>query len=451
MDHQILKLPNESKNKNVAFSPFLDESHPSKRVNPSMNSKRVNSSMKLVKDLWLEESQNKNFAFSPFSIDSALGLLATTASGETLNQLLQFLNCEDPTVLSSSHAELINMLGKPQTEPKLSFVGGVWIEKSFPAIKPSFQEIARAVYKAETETVDFKNQSNEVLKKVNTWAEKETNGLIQNLLPDVAVNEGTKFILANALYFKGSWDRIKQFDRKLTEISKFNLLDRKEPVQVPFMSSRGDQYISCHNNFKVLRLPYKSDRKLASDITRDWKVPPHFSMYIILPNQRDGLGELIEKVSSDPAFLHQYLPVDTVPTRVCKIPKFKISFDFEAKRVLKKVGLVLPFDESKSELTEMLNTDESKAELTGKVNAGSKLHVTAVFHKCFVEIDEEGTEAAASTAVLMGMQQCRQGPHAPPPPPPVDFVADHPFMFIIREEKSGAVLFMGHVLNPLSN
>ncbi|XP_026432459.1 serpin-Z1B-like [Papaver somniferum] len=389
----------------------------------------------------------------------------------------------------------------------MSFVGGVWAEKSCP-IKPSFQQVARAVYKAEDVTVDFVNKSQEVLKKVNTWAEKETNGIIQNLLPDDAVNRLTRFILANALYFKGfyrrrsdeyrgcqvqnemvktqhsyqkidgcqsqevpkkvntwaeketngiiqnllpddavnrltifilanalyfkgSWGRIKQFDPSLTKMSKFYLLDVKQPVHVPFMSSLGNQYVSCYDSFKVLRLPYQTDGKSG----------PYFSMYIFLPEQPDGLGELIEKVISDPAFIDQYLPVCRVPTRECKIPKFKICFDIEAKRVLEKAGVVLPFDEWKAELTEMVNIHHSY----GPCN----LYVSKKFHKCFVEVDEKGTEAAASTAVIGKIVMQSLGPRTPPRL--VDFVADCPFMFIIREEQSGAMLFMGHVLNPSLN
>ncbi|XP_026379650.1 serpin-ZX-like [Papaver somniferum] len=160
-------------------------------------------------------------------------------------------------------------------------------------------------------------------------------------------------------------------------------------------------------------------------------------MYIILPEQRNGLCELIEKASSDPAFLDQYLPVDSkVPTRDFKIPKFKIFFDFEAKRVLEKAGVVLPFDESKAELTKMLNIERG--------NGIS--YVSEIYHKCFVEIDEKGTEVAASIAFVRTVNG-----KSPPHSAPVDFVADHPFMFIIREEESGAVLLTGHVLNPSLN
>ncbi|XP_026429108.1 serpin-Z2B-like [Papaver somniferum] len=438
MDHKLKVNPPSFKTFGSSGSRFMMKSE---------QTKITNSCMTLAKDVWLGESKNGNLVFSPFSMDIALGLLASGATGETLNQILGFLNSESLSNLNSVHSQLIDMLGKTQTEPKLSFVGGVWVSSS---LKPSFQQVAHAVYKAEAETVDFVNKSEEVLKKVNAWAAKKTNGLIQDLLPADAVNEKAKFILANALYFKGSWWQY-QFKPSLTEMSKFYLLGGKESIEVPFMSSESwrYQYISCYKSFKVLRLPY---------FRRNMEIRQHFSMYVVLPMQHDGLRELIEEVSSDPAaFLDQYLPViyKSVPTREFKVPKFKICFDFEAKSVLQEKGLVLPFDEYKAELTEMLDAytgstlhvDSNKEELTE--NIGNKLHVSKVYHKCFVEIDEVGTEAAASTAIIGQAYACC-GP-LPPPPPPVDFVADHPFMFIIREEQSGAVLFMGHVLNPSLN
>ncbi|XP_026377110.1 serpin-ZXA-like [Papaver somniferum] len=342
------------------------------------------------------ESQNKNFAFSPFSIDCTLGLLASGARGETLKQILGFPNSKSLSHLNSVNFKLIESLREQRTEPKLSFAGGVWIEKTCP-IKPSFEQVATAVYNAKSEAVDFKNESKEVQNKVNAWAEKETNGLIKNLIPDGAVNQYTHFILANAIYFKGCWEQ-NQFKPSLTKKSKFHLLDGETTVQVPFISSEEKQYIKCYDSFRVLKLPYQCSGLTHKNLRG---LGPRFSMYIILPVQRDGLGELIAK----------------------------------------KLGVDLPFDEHKAELTEMMDIDD-----TNKYN--EHLFVSNVFHKCFVKVDEKGTEAAAATAVL-GMYGCGHSP--PTPPPRVDFVEDHPFMFIIREEQSGVVLFMGHVLNPLLN
>lgn len=266
-------------------------------------------------------------------------------------------------------------------------------------------------------------KANEARLEVNKWVEQKTNGLIKDLIPEGLVDSSTKIILVNALYFKGSWCP-GQFDKDLTRNSEFYSLDGRSCFQVPFMHSRERyQYISCHNGFKVLKLPYQVQAQAKTKI----------SMYIILPDRRDGLGDLVQKATTDSAsFLNQCVLEDppSVRTGQFKIPKFKITFDFDAKTVLQEMGLVLPFG--------------FQAELTGMEN--SDCLVKSVIHKCFVEVDEERTEAAASTAVICAtFGSC--GPVYSPPT--VDFVADHPFMFMIEDSYTGVVLFTGYVLNPL--
>ncbi|XP_026439735.1 serpin-Z2B-like [Papaver somniferum] len=310
-------------------------------------------------------------------------------------------------------------------------------------LKPSFKEVANGIFKTKAKSVDFKNNSEKVLKRVNRWVKKETNGLIQDILPNGSIDIHTMVILANAPYFKGLWKQ-NQFGPSLTKKSKFFLLDGNNSVKIPFMSSTKNQCIICFDNFKVLQLPYQS-RTQETDFPFKPSNNPYFYMCIILPDQLDGLGELIEKVSSDSAgFLDRHVSLyhPYVQTTKFKIPKFNILLDFEVSRVLKELGIVLPFDDSKAQLTEMVNIDNP--------SNIHRLHVSKVYHKCFREVDEQGTEAAASTvsrSMLRGY--CRRSP--PPPPPPVDFVVNHPFMFIIREETSGMVLFMGHVLDPSLN
>ncbi|XP_026377196.1 serpin-Z1C-like [Papaver somniferum] len=290
-------MENKLKVKPPSFKGDRSSTRKNVKVSKAKKSKKVaNSCMKLVQDVWLSEAKDKSFVFSPFSSDNALGLVASGASGETLKQILGFVNSKSVNDLNSVNSKLIESLCKTRSKPELSFISGVWIKESFP-IKPSFKEVATTIYKAKAEAVDFENK-------------------------------------------------------------------------------------------------------------------------IILPEQRDGLGEIIAKVSSEPAdFLHKCVPVD------------------RSLRVLKEVGIDFPFDKKKADLTEMLNTD-----------ATSQLSVEDVFHKCFVEVDEKGTEIAAATAALWGMKASKIRPRVSPPR--VDFVADHPFMFIIREGRSGVVLFMGHVLNP---
>ncbi|KAJ8541059.1 hypothetical protein K7X08_001875 [Anisodus acutangulus] len=228
--------------------------------------------------------------------------------------------------------------------------------------------------------------------QVNQWAEKETSGLIKEILPADSVDSATKLIFANALYFKGAWD--EKFDASVTK--------------------------ETFDGFKVLGLPYKQ----GEDRSR-------FSMYFFLPDANDGLPALVEKVSSESQFLERHLPYQKVGVGEFRIPKFKVSFGFEASNVLKGLGLVLPF--SGDGITEMVNSPVS-----------SNLHVSSIFQKSFIEVNEEGTEAAAAAATA-GVIKLR----ALMVEEKINFVADHPYFFLIREDATGVVLFVGSVLNPL--
>lgn len=253
---------------------------------------------------------------------------------------------------------------------------------------------------------------------MNSWVDKVTSGLIKEILPAGSIETDTKLVLGNALYFKGTW--AQKFHASDTKDDNFHLLD-KTSIKAPFMSSTKNQYISTFENLKVLKLPYQQggDRR-------------QFSMYILLPNAQDGLWSLAGKLTSEPEFLEKHIPARAVPVGQFKIPKFKISFDFEASKLFKSLGVQLPFS-TEADLSELVDSP-----------LGQSLCVSSIFHKSFVEVNEEGTEAAAATvAVIM----CKSLPSVPPMK--VDFVADHPFLFVIREDVTGVVLFVGHVVNPL--
>lgn len=252
--------------------------------------------------------------------------------------------------------------------------------------------------------------------EVNSWAEKETNGLIKELLPSGSVDGSTRLILANALYFKGAWN--EKFDASKTRDSNFYLTDGSS-VQVPFMASKKKQFLRAFDGFKVLTLPYKQ----GEDKRR-------FAMYFFLPDDRNGLQSLVEKLGSESGFIDRHLPLQEVEVGEFRIPKFKISFELEASKVLKELGLVLPFT-GEGDLSEMVDSPH-----------GQDLYVSSIFHKSFIEVNEEGSEAAAASAAVIKLRALLMDG-------PIDFVADHPFLFLIREDMTGVVLFIGSVLNPL--
>ncbi|KAL3617811.1 hypothetical protein CASFOL_038132 [Castilleja foliolosa] len=360
-----------------------------------------------------EAKDGGNLVFSPLSIQVALGLIAAGSSGSTRDQLLRYLKAKSVQDLSSQASQLVTQLfadGAPLGGPCLSLANGVWVDQSL-TLKPAYKEIVENDFRSAVNHVDFKYKAADIEQEVNTWAEKETSGLIKDILPSDTVDSSTRLIVANAVYFKGTWS--EKFDPSLTKDRHFFLLNGSS-VKVPFITSQGDQYIRSFDDFKVLSLPYKQ----GGDKRR-------FAMHIFLPNAKDGLPALVEKVSSTSGFIEHHLPYRKEFVWHFHIPKFKINFGFEASKALKGHGLGLPLF-----CSEMVDS--------------TNLRFPRIFHKTFIEVNEEGTEAAAASAgdedMGFSLFDCD----------PLYFVADHPFLFVVREDMTGVVLFVGQVLDPLA-
>ncbi|XP_061343185.1 serpin-ZX [Gastrolobium bilobum] len=374
--------------------------------------------LNIAKHFLSKEGEDKNLVFSPLSIHVVLSIIAAGCKGPTLDQLLSFLRSKSTDHLNSLASQIVAVVlsdGSPAGGPRLSFADGVWVEQSL-SLKPSFKQLLDTHYKATLASVDFQTKAVEVTGEVNSWAEKETNGLIKEVLPPGSVDSSTRLIFANALYFKGAWN--EKFDASITKDYDFHLLNGSS-VKAPFMISKKKQFISAFDGFKVLGLPYKQGEDKRQ-----------FSMYFFLPDAKDGLSALVEKVASESGFLEGKLPRQKVEVGDFRIPRFKISFGLETSKMLKELGLVLPF--SGGELTQMVDS-----------SVGQNLYVSSIFHRSFIEVNEEGTEAAAASAATIKLRSLRIPTH-------IDFVADHPFLFMIREDLTGTVLFIGQVLNPLA-
>ncbi|KAL6012557.1 hypothetical protein ACLOJK_003046 [Asimina triloba] len=359
-----------------------------------------------------------NLVFSPSSIHVALSMVAAGAAGRTLEQTVSFLRSESKDDLNAFSSQLIALIfadGAHLGAPRMAFAAGVWVEKAL-TLKASFKETLEKGYGSEAQMVDFQTQSAQVANEINSWAENKTSGLIKELLPGGSVNSLTRLVLANALYFKGTWS--EKFDASMTKDFDFHLLDGNT-VKAPFMTCKKKQFISSCDGFKVLTLPYRQGEDKRQ-----------FSMYFFLPDAKDGLPSLIQKMGSDSGFIDRHLPIQQVEVREFLIPRFKISFAFEASEHLKELGLVSPFS-AEADLSEMVDSP-----------VGQNLVVSSIHHKSFIEVNEEGTEAAAATAAVVMLRSLAMDE-------PIDFVADHPFAFLIRENMTGVALFIGHVLNPL--
>ncbi|XP_020101234.1 serpin-ZXA-like [Ananas comosus] len=365
-----------------------------------------------------EAKEGANVAFSPLSLHALLSLAAAGTRGPALDELLAVLTpaggaggatADDVAALAARVVGRVLADASAGGGPRVSFANGVWVDASL-SLKAAFAEIAASAYKAEIQSVDFQTKAGEIIDQINSWVSSATNGLIKSMISGRAINQFTRVVLGNAIYFKGAW--ADRFDASGTEDGEFHLLNGNS-VRVPFMTNPEMQFMSSYDDFKVLRLPYRkgNDRR-------------QFSMYIFLPDDRDGLWSLIDKLSSDPEFLNRHLPKREVKLGEFRIPKFKISCGLDAPRLLEEMGVHLLFC-GDGGLTEIADSP-----ITGG---------TSILHKSFIEVNEEGTEAAAASFMMLGA--CFW---APPP----DFVADHPFFFLIREDTTEAVLFMGHVLDP---
>ncbi|PSR87751.1 Serpin-ZX like [Actinidia chinensis var. chinensis] len=368
-------------------------------------------------------AKGSNLVLSPLSFHVMLSLIAAGSTGRTLEQLLSHLestSIDDLNKISSQIVALTSMHSERNDRISsliVSFANGLWVDRSF-TLKPSFEKIVKGVYKAEGKEVDFANKADQVIEEVNSWVENATEGLIKKLLASGSLDSDTALVFANALYFKGKWDR--KFDKTQTKHREFHLLDG-QVISVPFMTSkRYERHLyGSFDGYKILSIPYQTGQD-----TRQ------FSMYFFLPDDNTGLPNLVEKFNSNPGFLTQQFGLWKEDLPKFWIPRFKFSFEFEASETVKEMGLVLPFT-SVGEFTEMV-VDSPHS---------NKLYLSKVFHKSYIEVNEEGTEAAASTAPTF-VKCCARFPTP-------SFVADHPFMFMIREETSGIVFFTRAVLNPL--
>ncbi|BFG31091.1 hypothetical protein CerSpe_173660 [Prunus speciosa] len=385
--------------------------------------------LRITKHLFLTESKETNTVCSPLSIHVVLSLIAAATKGSTQDELLSFLKSKSTAELNSLSSNLAPILfarGSPSGGPCLSFANALLVDKSLP-LKPSFKEIVDAFYKVVPKQADFQNKAEEIRTKFNLWAAKKTKGVIEEVLRPGEVDSLTRIIFANALYFKGAWDD-DPFDNSKTKDYVFHLLNGTSNIKAPFMTSHNRQFIKAFDGFKVLKLPYKRGK----DEQR------RFCMCLFLPDEKDGLPALVERVCSEPGFLDRHIPHYDVKVGDFRIPKFKITSRFKVCDILKQLGLELPFlfDPYKGgNLTEMVESPP-----------GEDPFVSDILQGAVIEVNEEGTEAAAVTAFVK-----KAGSMLYKPRKKIDFVADHPFLFFIREEMTGAVLFIGQLLNPLQD
>ena len=354
-------------------------------------------------DLYREVSGGDgNVFFSPAGIYAAFGMVAEGARGETALQLRDAFGFEEDAGLRHDHTyRLMSSLNQRDPHAALRMANAMWLAEWFEPYGP-YTDVIRGVYRAEVDSVDLPAVGMDL---VNAWADEKTGGRINNVLGEPLPGD-TASVMANAIYFKGSW--AERFPAEATRQSGFWTGERQ--VQADFMRTTGWFDYASSPTEQVLRMPYEGDR---------------LSMLVVLPTERDGTGLLEAAVT--PGMVDRWT-ADLYPTEIdVQMPKFEIGTTYNLVPLLTGLGVVDVFDGTAADLS-------GTADLSG---VGRNLYVGAALHNAYVQVNEEGTEAAAVTAILVTVESFQ---------PP--FVADHPFLFLILDDRSGTILFMGRVSDP---
>jgi len=361
-------------------------------------------------------AEDDNLVVSPYSISTAMAMAASGAQGTTRDEMQKVLHLPAPEKLGPAFlAMTTTVTALPRNakhKPELSVANSLWIQKGHPW-KKEFLAHAHNDFRVALAEVNF-HDSEAARQRINRWAEKETHNRIKDLVPPTAVSPLTRMVLANAIYFKAHW--AEAFKKENTSPAAFTLLDgRKIKVQTMYQQSAFS--LLEDDRLQVLKLPYDGQTT---------------SMYVILPRKADGLPTL-EIALTDSNLMQWTLSESKVAPEQVKVwlPKFKFTVPTELAPVLQKMGIREAFSTS--------------ANFRAMTDHPEGLYISRVIHKAFVELDELGTEAAAATAVVH-MSFAASG--LPSLPQVKEFRADHPFLFVIKHEPTGAVLFIGRVLDP---
>jgi serpin B len=361
-------------------------------------------------NLYAELSKEEgNLFFSPSSISTALAMTYAGARGNTATQMANTLHFTlSQERLHPAFSELMKDLeADPQrSDYQLSIANALWGQTGY-KFYDEFMNITKSYYDAGFKEVDFKNKTEETRQIINSWTEDKTNNKIKDLIKPGILNNFTRLVLTNAIYFKGKWQF--QFDAKNTQNSTFTLLNGEE-IQVPMMKQTKEFNYIENGMLQIIEMPYVGDK---------------LSMVILLPKKIDGLKQIEGSLTQ--GNLNNWLSNLRNREVIVSLPKFKMTSEFELNEVLKSLGMVDAFT--------------MQADFSGMTPDPIGLYISNVLHKAFVDVNEEGTEAAAATAVVMKLRGIM------PEPKPV-FRADHPFIFIIRDMQSGSILFMGRVTDP---
>lgn len=352
-----------------------------------------------------KKDEQSNVFLSPLSIATAFSMVYEGSAGNTATEMQQVFGFEeDDQKRQREISDTLSRLNHKDDWYKLQVANALWIKDGY-KIKQDHIDTAKMHYSSTVDNVNF--VTDDGINKINSWVREKTSDKIQDILAPGSTDDMTRMVITNAVYFKGKWGL--EFNPKNTSEKPF-WTDKDNSVKVMMMNENAAMYNYAETNrIQALELNY-----LGGDI----------SMIVLLPKERDGLGSLEQ--SLDKKEFDSIKNSMTMQPLTVQMPKFEFETEYNLIEPLKSLGIHDAFDRDNADFQGM--TDE-------------QIYLEKAAHKAFVNVNEEGTEAAAITALVA---RATSGP----PEPRHEFVADHPFLFVIQEKETGEILFIGRLVNP---
>jgi len=350
--------------------------------------------------------EDENLFFSPLSTYLALMIAYEGAHSDTKHEFDKVLHIDSPYLLNDIEGFSSNLTTWKDSSNFLNISNAIWIQDKY-RVESTYQSNVQKKYAADVRSVDFINKQ-ETVSKINYWVSEKTNNLIKNIVSADDINEYTRLIISNAIYFIGKW--AEEFDRRLTKPDDFFSISNNV-VQIDFMNQTEFLRYFENDEFQFVSIPYKGNDK---------------SFCIILPQKRYGLTKIengLDKALLDTIFNNlEYLKV------ILSIPKFKLETSYSLIEPLKNLGMKTAFN--------------SNADFSG-ITSEESLMINRINHKAYIKIDEEKTEAAASTMVAIMLSSAQVSVTKPK-----IFKADHAFIFLILDNKTRGIIFLGRYAKP---
>lgn len=353
-----------------------------------------------------KDDKTSNLFFSPFSISTAFSMAYEGARGNTAVQMRDAFDFpKDERTRWDNISETMKRLNHEKGFYALEVANGIWLSELHET-KPEYVDIVTTHYNGTAKSVDF--VSDDGINEINQWVREKTRDKIQDILEPGSTDDLTLLVLTNSIYFNGKW--ANQFNPDRTSEELF-WVDNEKSVAVPMMKIPAELFNYAETDtVQILEMPY-----LGNDI----------SMLVILPKDKNGLESLEMSLDSDK--LDDLRNMMERQSLTVHIPKFGFEADYDLIPLLKELGVRDAFDKNNADFAGMID--------------GERVYLSQAKHKAFVDVHEKGTEAAAVTAVVAQLE-------SGPPDPRHEFIADHPFVFVIQEKETGQILFIGRVIDP---